>query len=141
MNQFLVIFIHLSCWGLLWLSCYPGLMIESFVFIFWPFYYYPLLLIEVGSLIRLELFLIIVSDLLTNVGMNFYVCHHLYHLLLTLQSLVIGHLLMIIADSKQSIDVILLQINILIGDAVSNRVINQPKLDTFIKWNFLSTNC
>jgi hypothetical protein len=55
--------------------------------------------------------------------------------------LVIGHLLMIIADSKQSIDVILLQINILIGDAVSNRVINQPKLDTFIKWNFLSTNC
>jgi hypothetical protein len=47
MNQFLVIFIHLSCWGLLWLSCYPGLMIESFVFIFWPFYYYPLLLVAV----------------------------------------------------------------------------------------------
>jgi hypothetical protein len=52
MNRFLVVSIHLSCWGLLWLSCYPGLISEllSFLFIiFWPFRNYPLILITVLS--------------------------------------------------------------------------------------------
>lgn len=48
MDQSLVIFIHLSCWILLWISCYPGLMVHllSLVLIaILPFYIYPPLLL------------------------------------------------------------------------------------------------